>query len=383
VARLDEAPTWVEQGIAALERYGESADLARALETHGNLLRRRGAPAEAEAPLRRAVEMAARVDAPVVRGHAAISLGIVLLHLGRAPEGMGLIEAAWEIATHARHLELLLRIHNTLPSALMDYAPDYERGRRILMEGIELSRRSGRRDHEAWMWGNLANYAFDQGRLDEMDRAAEMNLEIGRTHANPYSLASAMIGMGQAAFLRGDLDAASRGVAEGMRLLDPRKERQAAPFQYLLLGWVARARGDDEEELRRYLEGVDLLGEDLHGGMVDELLSETVLALVRRDRGSEAEPYLEQLRGVAHGRPNAEGFLWWAEGVAAGDPTKLRAAAERFAELARPIDQGRCLLDLADAGVDPESIRARARKLFTACGAEVYVRQVPSGSPPG
>jgi hypothetical protein len=42
------------------------------------------------------------------------------------------------------------------------------------------------------------------------------------------------------------------------------------------------------------------------------------------------------------------------------------------------IDEGRCLLDLADLGVDAEVNRARARELFAACGAEVYVRQVPT-----
>jgi tetratricopeptide (TPR) repeat protein len=378
VGRLDEAPAWVERGIAALERHDESADLARALEIHGNLFRRRGSPVEAEAPLRRAVDMAARVDAPVVQGHAATSLGIVLLHLGRVPEGIALVEEAWAVADRVHHLELLLRVHNTLASVLMDFAPDYERGRRILMEGIDLSRRSGRRDHEAWMWGNVANYAFDQGRLDEIDHAGEMCLEIGRSQSNPYALASAMVVRGQAAFLRGDLDAAESGVKEGMRLLDPHEERQAVPFVYLPLGWVARARGEDDEELRWYLEALELIDDDLMTGMVDELLSEIVRALVRRDRGAEVEPHLENLRRVARDRPNAEAFLWWAEGVAEGDPAKLRAAAERFAELTRPIDEGRCLLDLADLGVDPEANRGRARELFTECGAELYARQVPS-----
>jgi class 3 adenylate cyclase/tetratricopeptide (TPR) repeat protein len=374
-ARLEEAPQWVERGIAALQRHGESADLARALEIFGNLFRRRGSPIEAEAPLRRAVDMAGRVEAPVVQGHAALSLGIVLLHLGRFAEGIALIEEAWEIANRARHLDLLLRVHNALPSALMDYAPDYERGRRILMEGIELSRRSGRRDHEAWLWSNLGNYAFDQGRIDEIQLAGEMSMEIGRAHHNPYALGAGAMLLGQAAFLRGDLAAAHEFAEEGARSLDSRQERQAVPFQDLLLGWIARARGDDEEELRWYLEALDVLGDDLEGGMVDELLSETVRALSRRSRGAEAGPYLEQLRRVSTGRPNAEAFLWWAEGVALGDRSKARAAADRFAALTRPIDEGRSLLDLADLGVDPESNRARARDLFTECGADVYLRQ--------
>jgi hypothetical protein len=112
------------------------------------------------------------------------------------------------------------------------------------------------------------------------------------------------------------------------------------------------------------------------GGMVDELLSETVRALVRRGRGAEAAPHLKELRRVAPGRPNAEASLWWAEGVAGLDPGKLRAAVDRFSELTRPIDEGRCLLDLSDLGVDLDANRARARELFAGCGAEVYLRQL-------
>src|SRR2546426_5067957 len=297
-ARLEDAQAWIERGIAALQRGPEGADLARAFEILGNLLRRRGASAEAEAPLRRAKEMADRVDAPVVGGHAAISLGIVLLHLGRVAEGIALTEEGWEIANRAGHLELLLRAHNAVPSILMDYAPDYERGRQILLEGVERSRRSGRRDHEAWMWSNIGNYAFDQGRIEELEHAGDMCFEIGRSQNNPYALSAGTLLRAQATFLRGDLDAASGLAEEGRRILDPREETQAVPYQHLLAAWIARAQGDDEEELRWCLTGLELAGEGRMGGMGDELLSETVRALVRRGRSAEAAPHLEELRRV-------------------------------------------------------------------------------------
>ncbi|HSD49358.1 MAG TPA: adenylate/guanylate cyclase domain-containing protein [Actinomycetota bacterium] len=376
VARLEEAQSWVETGIATLESHGDSADLARALETLGNTRRRRGDVAGAEPALRRAVEMAGRTDALVVQGHAAISLGIVLLHLaGRTREGIELLEKGWEIAGRARDLDLLLRIHNGMPSALMDYAPDYERGWRILMDGIELSRRSGRRTHEAWMWSNVGNYAFDLGRINEIERAADSCREIGRTQANPYALGAGAVAGAQGAFLRGDLAAADAQLQEAMGVLPMGEEQQAVAYQSLTAGWIARANGNDEDELGWYLEGLELLGDELMGGMVDELLSEAARALVRRGRDAEAKPMLERLREVAPGRPNAEASQWWAEGVLERDAAKLRAAANRFAELTRPIDEGRVLLDLADAGVEPEANRAKARELFAACGAEVYLRQ--------
>ena len=182
----------------------------------------------------------------------------MLLHLGRVPEGIAHIEEGWEIANRAGDLELLLRVHNALPSTLMDYAPDYERGRRILLEGIELSRRSGRRDHEAWMWSNVGNYAFDQGRIDELEHAGRMCVEIGRSQDSPYALAAGTLGLGQAAFLRGDLDAASMLAEETRQVLDPSLESQAVPYQLLLEAWIAHARGDEDDELRWCLTGLEL-----------------------------------------------------------------------------------------------------------------------------
>jgi class 3 adenylate cyclase/tetratricopeptide (TPR) repeat protein len=376
-ARNDDVLQWLEPGIARLERHGESADLARALEVLGNFHRRMGSLRAAEPVLRRSFEMAERVDAAVVQGHAALSLGIVLLYRGHVVEGMALLEQGYDIAARAGHLELQLRASNALPSALMDYAPDYVRGRRILFEGIELSRRSGRRDHEMWMWSNVGNYAFDLGKIEEIEEAGTTCATIGRSHSYPYGTGSGSMLLGQAAFLRGDLAAAQTHVEGARKAIDPHKEVQAAPYQYLLFGWVARARGDDDEELRSYLEGAEMVGENVRGGMVDELYSEIVRAYVRRGRVAEAAGHLEHLREISPGRPNAEAFLWWAEGLAEADLAKLRAAAERFAELTRPIDEGRCLLDLAAAGVNPEANHARARELFSRCGAEVYLHAVP------
>lgn len=375
-----EARSWLERGIARLEPHGDGPDLARALEILGNYHRRRGELREAEPLLRRSAEMASRAGVPVVEGHAATSLAVVLLHLGQVKEGMATIERAYEIAMGAGDLALRVRTSNTLASCLMDYAPDYERGRRVLMAGIELSQRSGRRDFESWLWSNVGNYAFDQGRLDEIEHAGRICIEIGAALSQPYGTAAGSLLLGQAAFLRGDPDAAKRHADASTDAMDPHQEVQAAPYQLLLHGWIARARGDEEEALRCYLEGIEIVGERPMLGMADELLSETIRTLVRMDRRDEISRYLEELRIVAEGRPNAEGFLWWAEGIVATDPAereaKLTAAVERFRWLTRRIDEARCLLDLAEAGIDATGNVERARALFAECGAEIYLREI-------
>jgi hypothetical protein len=211
-----------------------------------------------------------------------------------------------------------------------------------------------------------------------------MCLEIDRALSYPYARGAGSIALGQAAFLRGDLETAKRHADEAVAALPPHREVQAAPYQMLLRGWIARAKGDDEEELRAYLEGNDIIGDEPMLGMADELLSETVRALVRRGQSPEGMPHLEVLRAVARDRPNAEASRWWAEGVISDDPNereeKLRAAAERFRSLGRPIDEARCLLDLADVVAEPESQLERARELLVGCGAVVYLREVDARS---
>jgi tetratricopeptide (TPR) repeat protein len=335
---------------------------------------------EAEPLLRRSAEMASRAGMPVVEGHAAISLAIVLLHHGQVKEGIATIERAFEIAMGAGDLELQVRTSNALASCLMDYAPDYERGRRVLMAGIELSQRSGRRDFESWLWSNVANYAFDQGRIDEIERAGRMCLEVGAALSQPYGTAAGNLSLGQAAFLRGELDTAQRHADAAVEAMDPHEEVQAAPYQLLLHGWIARARGDEEAALQRFLDALEIVGDRSMLGMADELLSETIRTLVRMGRRDEIAPYLEGLRIVAQDRPNAEGQQWWAEGIVATDPAereaRLSAAVERFHWLTRRLDEARCLLDLADSGADTNTNVQRARAVFAECGAEVYLREI-------
>jgi class 3 adenylate cyclase/tetratricopeptide (TPR) repeat protein len=374
------AGLWLERGIARLEPHGDGPDLARALEILGNYHRRRGEMREAEPLLRRSAEMASRAGQPVVEGHAATSLAIVLLHNGQVKEGIATIERAFEIAMGAGDLELRVRTSNALASCLMDYAPDYERGRRVLMAGIELSQRSGRRDFESWLWSNIGNYAFDQGLLDEIEQAGRMCIEIGAALSQPYGTAAGNMLLGQAAFLRGELDAAQRHADAASEAMPPHEEVQAAPFQFLLHGWIARARGEEETALQRFLDALEILGDRPMLGMADELLSETIRTLVRMGRRDEIAPYLEGLRIVAQDRPNAEGQQWWAEGIVATDPAeregKLSAAVERFHWLTRRLDEARCLMDLAEAGVDTTANVERARALFADCAAEVYLREI-------
>jgi class 3 adenylate cyclase/tetratricopeptide (TPR) repeat protein len=379
---------WAERAIRRLEPFGDSDELASTLQFLGNYHRRRGRLDQAESLSRRAAEMAARIGARATEGQAFLSLGVVSLHRGDVTEGMSLVEQAFRISEEAGDLDLSLRAHNTLASVLMDYAPDYERGWRVLWEGIELSQRSGRRDHEGWLWQNVGNYAFDQGKMDQLAQAAQMSHEIGESLSYAHAILGASYYDALLTFLRGDLDAAERAIDGLMRRWQ--HEVQSLPFQYSLKGAIVEARGRTDEAISVYQRGCERLGGELMVGMADELLFQLVRALVLTRRGAETGEPLERLRTVAKGRPNSGAFLSWAEGLLAEDEAeganRLRAAVETFRQLGRQIDKARCLMDLAQllraSGGDGREELEEARSLLTACGAQVYLRTLPRGKAP-
>jgi class 3 adenylate cyclase/tetratricopeptide (TPR) repeat protein len=372
---------WAKQAIARLEPLGDGPELAATLDFLGNYHRRRGRIHEAEPILRRAVDMARRIGARVTEGNACLSLGVTLVQRGSIWEGVALVEDGYRIGGEAGDLELSLRAHNTIASILMDFAPDYERGWAILWEGIELSQRSGRRDHEGWLWHNVGNYAYDQGKLHEIELAAQIGREIGQTLSYAHIILGAQYYEALLAYLRGNLDEAERILKAQSESVFARHEVQAVPYRYTLMGEIAVARGRPEEAVQIYREGLERLGGDFMLGMADELLFHLIRALVFLGRADEAEPILASLRAVATGRPNSEAFLAWGEGLATGEPgggsERLRSAIETFQQLGRPIDEARCLLDLTrrlqGSGKGSGTEEARAMSLLTECGAKVFL----------
>jgi class 3 adenylate cyclase/tetratricopeptide (TPR) repeat protein len=368
---------WANRAIARLDALGDSPDLAETLEIVGNYHRRRGRIKEAEPLLRRAVEIASRSGARVIQGQACLSLGIAVLHRGSVREGMALVEEGYAISQEAGDLQLSLRASNTLASCSMDYAPDYERGWAVMWKAIELSQRSGRRDFEGWLWQNVGNYAYDQGRLEEIERAARASFEIGEALGYAHVLLAGWYYVAVAAFLRADLDEAERALRKWVESDWIKHEIQGVPYGQSLRGEIAMARGQLDEAIEAFRHGVDRVGEELMLGMADELLFHLVRALVAAGRPEEAAEPLEHLRRVAPERPNSEAFLAWAEGLVNADPERLRAAIETFNSLGLVIDEARCLMDLAtmlraSGQGDGLAEDERARELLSACGVTVF-----------
>jgi class 3 adenylate cyclase/tetratricopeptide (TPR) repeat protein len=377
----DDVIPWADRAVARLEPFGDSTHLAATLDFLGNFHRRRGRLTEAEPLLRRAVAMASNIGDRVTEGHACLSLGVVVSHLGSVGEGISLVERGFAIGQEAGDLELSLRSHNTLAGVLMDYAPDYERGWSVLWEGIEMSQRSGRHDHEGWLWQNVGNYGYDQGKLDAVQQAARMSRSIGETLSYAHLALAAGYYEALFAFLRGNLAEAEAILDAPERWMHEKYEVQVRPLLYLLKAEIAMARGQVEDAIGALRRGMERIGGEFMLGGADELLAHLVRALVLVGRPSETDVPLGHLRTVAKGRPNSEAFLAWAEGLVTPDPAegaeRLRSAVDKFHRLGRRIDEARCLKDLAGlvraSGADGSAEEARAGELLTECGADVFL----------
>jgi tetratricopeptide (TPR) repeat protein len=380
-----EVPGWIERALARLEPLGPSHELAGALMFAGTYHWRMERLSEAEPFLRRSIEMAREVGAQTLEGESLQSLGVVLSHGERWQEGLPMVEQSFEIAKEAGDLPFLLRSHNNLPRTLLDCRPDYPRARAILLEGLELARRTGRRDYETWILNNLSLSSLDLGNLDEAERFSVQCFESAARISYTIMMVAALHDQATVQLLRGNLQEARRLNEENVRLQgEIPVEFQAEPYEAVLKGRLAEALGTPEEAMARYVKTLDRLAGEMTTGYVEVAVFEAVRLLSREGRRAEAEPYADRLREVANGRPHAEAFSWWADGIladAARDAAVLfEKAAARFESLGRRIDLARCLLDLAEAqrqiGMDPRPTLTQAHGVIVETGANLYLPRV-------
>jgi class 3 adenylate cyclase/tetratricopeptide (TPR) repeat protein len=370
---------YAEQALAHLEPLGDSEELADALHSLGWFQWRRGHLAEAEQPLRRSEEIAKRVGSDGVLAAALSTLGLVMNHTGRGAEGLAMIEEGFRIAKEIGDLQLMLRNYNNLPSTLHDVAPDPERGRRILTEGLELARKAGVRDSEAWLLGGLADEYDDAGELERAEGLAREAVEVAGAIGNPVLVGLRTGTLALILVARGKTEEAAQLVEEAVASESVDPEPQARIPLYVAESRLARAHGDLDLEVARLREGIAYAG-DAEMNMVEVLHLELIRRLVRSEP-AEAASALERLQRSASVRGAVVPYALVARGLTATDPAeavaRLEEAAAEFERLDEKIELARALLDLARAraaaGGDPRPDAERAVKLLRECDAQLYL----------
>ncbi len=202
----------------------------------------------------RAVEYARMVGADEIELNARLTLGGLMVDAGQIDAGLAEMFQVRDLVVAQDRSVVVARSHVNLPSALESVGRSRD-ALGILREGVDLTRRMGLLESEAWVWGNLAESLISLGRWDEALEAADRAGAPGRS---PAPRGGAALKRAAVALARGEPAEAARLLAEARAAYgthDPMPQYQL-PLAALAIG-IAEAEGrlpDARAELVRVLD---------------------------------------------------------------------------------------------------------------------------------
>ncbi|WP_193776538.1 LuxR family transcriptional regulator [Streptomyces sp. E2N166] len=324
----------------------------------------------------RAVEYARMVGADDIELNARLTLGGLMVDAGHIDAGLAEMHQVRDLAVAQRRPAVAARSHINLPSVLESVGRS-EEALVILREGVELNRRMGLLESEAWVWGNLAESLISLGRWDEALDAAAMAGAPGRS---PAPRAGAALKQAVVALARGETAEAGRLLAEARSaygVLNPMPQNRL-PLAALTVG-LAAAEGrilDARAELDRALDaglppGTQRYGWPLLLSSAEAEADARALPTAQEGRTETLGRLAKTAKSLATGAPVWRAHEKWvraelhrAEGR--DSPGAWWEAVTAFERLERPYDLARVRHRLAGAlletGGDDE--RARATELL-------------------
>jgi class 3 adenylate cyclase/DNA-binding winged helix-turn-helix (wHTH) protein len=382
VGRYKEAETNAWEAVSTLEPSGESDDLANAMCVLGDVLWRRGRCTEAEPILRRSVDMATRVGASLVQAEATQTLGMCLGDIGRTEEAIAAMHDAYRLAKEVGEFNNLMRVSSNLPVALADLASDFPAAEAVLLEGLELARRSGAKRAEAWLLGNLADVRARLGHLEEAERLGRASVDMLSALGDRLACAGLTIYLAQIVLYRGRVDEAEALHREVRPMLLENPEPQGLVPASMNEGYIALARSDFDSAVVWLDATVERLRTS-NVAMAPQVFTDLARLLVAARRRDAARAYRD-IAAASPPTPALRANVRVIDGLLEADPNRSRAAlADGIDELDRlglRIDAARAMIDLARAiarvGENPEPKLVAARDLLVECDAGLFLPDV-------
>jgi DNA-binding NarL/FixJ family response regulator len=324
----------------------------------------------------RAVEYARMVGAVDIELNARLTLGGLMVDAGHIDAGLAEMYQVRDLVVANGRSTVVARSHVNLPSALESVGRS-EEALGILREGVEITRRMGLLESEAWVWGNLAESLISLGRWDEALEAAELASAPGRS---PAPRGGAALKRAMVALARGETAEAARLLAEARAAYgthDPMPQHRL-PVAGLSLG-IAAAEGrlaDARAELLRALDagfppGTQRYGWPLLLSAAEAEADARGLPAAEEGRAEVLERLAETAKSLTTGAPVWLAHEQWvraelhrAEGR--DTPETWSEAVTAFERLERPYDLARVRRRLAGALLESggEDERARATELL-------------------
>ncbi len=199
---------------------------------------------EAFSTAERAVELARLVGAEGTEVHARLTLGWLKVDSGDVADGLAEMAELCERVTAIGNVSVLGRCYVNHAHALEGVGRSAD-AVAAARGGIEVVRRFGLSDAQAWLYCNLAESLFSLGRWTEAEEAA---LAARRLAAGAYPRATAARRLTQLALARGELDTAERELAmarEHQGTHNPQPQYTIPTLRYTLSLAAARGRIQD------------------------------------------------------------------------------------------------------------------------------------------
>ena len=357
LAALDRA--LAAPGISARHR---ARLLVLAARTHSNY----GEVEEAGLAATSALAAATEADDNWAMSWALHVLTLVTTVQGRMTDALPLFDRALAATLGdpaLTDLRLLLQINKAVTLGCLD---QYDQAFAAAEEARQLAGQVGTAIRLAQAHSALSQLRFETGRWD--DALAE--IEVLQENLKEPSVACAILGFAAAIrFHRGEIDAARSHLAAAV----PHAER----IGHRPIGSLTLARsldceqaGAPREALAALTAAFDGNAEDL--GELEDLLGEAVRLAIGAGDPDTARTLAGHADALAAGSqiPHRQANALYCRGLLDRDAPRLLAAAERYQDAGRPLQQAKALDAAAGHFVDAED-RSQARAAFTAA-VDVY-----------
>jgi DNA-binding CsgD family transcriptional regulator/tetratricopeptide (TPR) repeat protein len=397
----------VERAVATVPAEPPSAELARALAAHGQLLMLLAHQADARTRCEEAVAVARRVGARAVEGHALTTLGTSLGILGHVDAAISDLEQGRQIAKELANVDDLGRAHANLATVL-DMAGRAADAVAVFLAGAEVVRQFGALGrYGPNLLADAAGSLFSLGRREEaerlLDQVFDLDLRSPATRSRPLTVRGTLrVRTGDLAGAQDDL---RRVVDEAPAPLDP---QNAAPV-FAGLAEAAMWDGRLAEARAAAADGLELLATAEEPYWVTELCRtglavEAALAEQARARHADDEEQTARERAAGlleRGRAatSAPGVLptpaveanlrtaeaEWSRVTGPGDPERWAQSAQAWEALGYPWQAGYARWRQAEALLAQGAPRpaagaalAKAWNLAGGLGARQLVAEIDS-----
>jgi predicted ATPase/DNA-binding CsgD family transcriptional regulator len=250
-----EARATIEELLDQTSASRHSVARADALHAACNLARRQGDPLRAMEVGKEALAIYRALDDPGCAGEVLLSLGWVLLDLGRLDEALGHYRESYRLAQAVGNLEAVAAALDMMGLLYVE-RNDLGAAASCLQQALRISRTEGDRGRLGQVLGHLGVLALRQRKTDLASDYLRESMAIAREIRDEHLLSMGVTFFAETLYRHGDLDAAESLLAEDLAACRTTGYAHGIAMTLANLGCLAIDRRNPEEALRLLRESV-------------------------------------------------------------------------------------------------------------------------------